>query len=75
MEKYRNLGSIDRLIRLIMSSVLIYIGFFATELIGDTIINMALGGFGLFNLCSVGVGICPVYILAGLNTYHQDKAR
>lgn len=64
----RNMGQLDRLLRAIIGLVLIYIGFFATELVDNIVINLLLGLLGLLNLAAATTAYCPVYRLANLQT-------
>jgi len=67
-----NMCNFDRGLRIIGSALLIYIGFFNTGLIGNMVINVLLGGFGLLNLVSAIAGFCPVYHCANLSTYRDQ---
>ncbi len=67
-----NLSRLDRVLRIIGSSFLIYVGFFNTEIIANIAINVLLGSFGLFNIIVAIIGFCPVYYLANISTY-SDK--
>lgn len=71
MERYRNLNNLDRCIRLLLSAVLIYLGFISPEIINDEVINLSIGIYGIINLISTAVGICPFYMMAGVSTYKK----
>lgn len=73
MNKYRNLGNIDRFIRLLLSFVLLYLGLVAPEIIDDELINISLAAYGAINLLSTALGICPFYMMAGVSTYNKNK--
>lgn len=64
----RNMHPIDRAMRVILGFVLIYLGFFNNEIISDPIFASITGVFGVMNFVFAIVGVCPVYILAGINT-------
>lgn len=59
---------IDQSIRLLLGIVLIYIGFVDVSIIGDRFFSYLIGGFGILNLVSGAFGVCPVYMLAGIQT-------
>ena len=59
---------LDRGIRVFVSLACIYIGFVDTTLVEDSLLAALIGGFGVFNVLVVLVGVCPVYFLAGLST-------
>lgn len=63
-----NMCLLDRALRTIGSIYLIYIGFINTELLANPLLNLMLGGFGVFNIIVVMVGFCPVYFIAGIST-------
>lgn len=69
----RNLGNIDRAIRLALSLLLIYVGLVDTDILGDDLVNLGLAAFGIFNLIVITAGICPVYSLAGITTHRATS--
>lgn len=69
----RNMSFLDRLMRALTGVILIYIGFFATQLVDNLIINLLLGLLGLLNLAAALTAFCPVYKLANLNTEKSDN--
>ncbi len=71
MKINRNMHPFDQVLRVLLGIVLIYIGFFNGELISDALFRALLGGFGLVNLVSGLLGICPVYLMAGINTLRK----
>lgn len=68
IRKYRNAGKLDRLLRTIIGIVLIYFGFINTGLIGQLVLTVLIGIFGIINLVVAVTGVCPVYTMAGINT-------
>jgi hypothetical protein len=62
------MGYLDRILRIIAGLVLIYIGFFATEIVDNTLINILLGLLGLLNVAAALTAFCPVYTLAHIST-------
>lgn len=69
----RNLGWLDRVLRTSIGLLLIYFGFINASFIGEGLIAALVGVFGVINVLAALVGICPVYKLAGICTYHPDK--
>ncbi len=62
-----NMGKVDRVLRLIVAAVLLYLAF-GTMLIGSGILFwLALIVAAVFTLTSL-VGSCPLYSLVGINT-------
>lgn len=69
----RNMSFLDRLLRAIAGIMLIYIGFIATHLVHNTIINLLLGLLGLLNLAASLTAFCPVYKLANFDTEKRNN--
>lgn len=68
MKIERNIGTLDRVLRLGISGAMVYFGFFSTY-ISDHLSGMALGIFGAANVVVALVGFCPLYRLIGINTH------
>ncbi len=64
-----NLSKLDRVFRISIGLLLMYIGFIDTTLIGDVYLAGILGVFGLINLGAGLIAYCPLYRLAGINTH------
>mgnify|MGYP001577199734 FL=1 len=67
-KKYHNAGKLDRSLRVIMGSVLIYFGFIDTGFISQPLLAVLIGIFGIINILAAVTGVCPVYALAGIST-------
>ena len=65
----RNIGTLDRVLRLVLSGAMVYFGFFSNYLLSDHLAAMALGIFGAANVVVALLGFCPLYRLIGLNTH------
>ncbi|GMQ88092.1 MAG: hypothetical protein BMS9Abin08_1315 [Gammaproteobacteria bacterium] len=63
-----NLSKFDRVLRISIGLMLVYIGFIDTALIGDAYLAGMLGILGLVNLGAGVIAYCPLYRLAGINT-------
>ncbi len=62
-----NMGTIDRILRLVAAAILLYAAF-ATSLLGSgALFALALGIAAIFGITAV-VGMCPLYRLVGINT-------
>ena len=68
MKKNCNMHPIDRAMRIAVGVVFIFIGFFTRDLISDPLFGTLLGVFGVINVVSSIVGVCPVYLMAGIST-------
>ena len=68
----KNIGKIDRLIRAVMSSVFIYIGFFDDNLISDPFSSTIIGAIGIINLLVVLTRVCPLYSITDIDTLDKN---
>lgn len=64
----KNIGRLDQVIRILISLILIYIGFINKQMINDPFSSNIIGSIGILSLVVAVVRICPLYILAGINT-------
>lgn len=69
MPRFRNLNQVDQLIRLAIAGVCIYFGFIDSSALNDRLLALCVGIFGVLNVIAGVMGFCPVYKLAGINTY------
>lgn len=67
----KNMGTIDRLFRIVVGGLLIYIGFVDQGLIASETLRYTLGILGLLNAASAAAGFCPLYIFANIDTHRQ----
>ena len=65
----KNMGTIDRVIRVIIGLVLLWYALFATP----TGYNW-IGWIGIIPLVTALVGICPLYSILGMSTCPAKKA-
>jgi hypothetical protein len=68
MKKNCNMHPVDRAVRITLGAILIFIGFFNRDLISDPLFGILVGIFGTINLVASVIGVCPVYLLAGIST-------
>lgn len=67
-----NVGRLDQILRIGIGLAMIWVGFIDDALIGDRLIAMLIGIFGVLNLLAAVIRICPVYTVAGINTDKHD---
>ena len=65
-----NMGSADRIIRLIIAAVIAVLFF--TNVVSGTVGIILLVAAGVFALTSL-ISFCPLYPLVGINTCPKDK--
>lgn len=64
----KNMGQIDRLIRVITGLAMMYLGFVNQEVIGDLTINIIVGIFGIISIAFAYISFCPIYTLGNIST-------
>lgn len=67
------MGRIDRTVRLLVGFALVYFGFIQHSLTDSHFINQLSGFFGLTNIVSSLLGICPAYLLANISTRRNSQ--
>ena len=67
----KNMGMIDRIIRITGGATLVYIGFFDTSIIANSVANLLLGVIGVANIFFSGIAYCPLYSIADFDTRHE----
>lgn len=74
MAKKKNMGTIDRTLRIIIGSLFIYLGIFDTAIISNQIVHYFITVLGIVNITTAAIGFCPMYLLARISTYpNTDK--
>jgi len=68
MKFEQNIGKLDRILRIGISSALIYISLIDTAFIADPLSSGILAFIGLANLFVALVGFCPLYTVTNINT-------
>jgi hypothetical protein len=68
-----NIGRLDQVLRTVTGLVLVYVGFVNTAIINDSLINNALGVFGVINIVVGFIRVCPVYYMANISTLTDNK--
>ncbi len=69
----KNLGRLDQAIRVAISLSLIYAGIIDEQFIGDPLSSIIIGAIGVINLIVALTRICPLYILADINTCRSKQ--
>ena len=70
----RNINYFDQTLRTLAALACIYFGFIDSSYIGDSILAMAIGAFGILNLIAATMGWCPVYTIAGISSYKSKES-
>lgn len=68
-----NVGRIDQVMRLVLSALMIFFGFFSNALIVDDIAGILLGSFGIFIFLTAIFRYCPLYLLIGFDSNRKKK--
>ncbi len=68
MKYMHNIGTLDRILRIGISAILIYVSLIDTNFIADSLSSGILAVFAIGNLIVATVRICPLYTLVGINT-------
>lgn len=68
----RNMGLVDRTIRIIMGLIMIYLAFINPSVIGSTTINMIVGFIGIVSILFAFIAFCPLYTLANVSTIKKS---
>lgn len=71
----KNVGRLDQVLRLVISTAMIYAGFVNAELIQDKFSSILLGVIGVVLMCTVILRSCPMYILIGWNTCRDSRTQ
>ena len=64
----KNMGGIDRVLRLVVGVLLIYYGLVDTAVVENHVVRYLMAGFGVINIGTALVAFCPMYLLANLST-------
>ena len=74
LEKYYNMGQIDRLLRFLVGWGLIFLGIVFTGVVDDSLMNGLIAMFGVINVITSVFRICPAYLLARISTLPKGRA-
>lgn len=73
LAKYRNMGGLDRCVRSVVGACFVGLGGFAPWVIGDVLLNSLLVLFGVANLLSSAVQVCPAYVACDVSTVNSGE--
>ena len=68
MSFHCNVGRLDRVVRLLVGCVLLYITLINTGLIANQVIRYVLLVLGGVNIVTALIAYCPMYTLANIST-------
>ena len=68
-----NVGLIDRVLRLGISVVLFYLALFYPSTSSDAVTSYTLIAVAAINAVVALIGICPIYLLIGVNTHNSES--
>jgi hypothetical protein len=68
----RNVGTLDQVLRLGISGMMIYFGFIDTQLVADTFSAHVVGVLGVINAIVAVVRFCPLYAVADITTCNTN---
>lgn len=69
----KNMGSIDRAIRIITGLVMMYLGFINQAVIGNFTINIIVGVFGIISIVFAYMSFCPIYTFGNISTMKKTS--
>jgi len=71
MQIRRNVGTLDRALRFGLGVVFMYLGFYDSSLIRDSLSGALLGGMGMMLVFIAIIAWCPFYYLIGFNSLSE----
>jgi hypothetical protein len=69
----RNEGILDRIVRVVLGTVLLPTGLILLALLKGSVLGLVIAGFALWVLITALTGVCPLYIPFGINTLEKEK--
>lgn len=69
----RNMGGIDRSIRVATGLAMMYVGFVDQSIIGNSTINIIVGIFGIISILFAYMAFCPIYTLGNVSTMKKPS--
>lgn len=70
----KNIGGIDRILRIGVGLILLYLGLINTQIITDEFARIALVVFGGLSIFIASIAICPLYKLIDFSTISDKKS-
>ena len=68
----KNMGLIDRLIRIATGLVMMYLGFINQAVIDNFTINIIVGIFGIISIAFAYIAFCPIYTFGNISTIKKS---
>ena len=68
----RNMGVVDRCIRIVMGLVMIYVGFVDQSILGSATINTIISVIGIASILFAFIAFCPLYTLGDVSTIKKS---
>ncbi len=69
----RNEGTLDRIARLVLATVLLPAGLFFLGALQGNLAGLFAAGIGVIGLVTGVTGVCPTYNLFGISTLEAEK--
>ncbi len=69
----RNEGTLDRIARLALATVLLPAGLFVLGALQGNLAGLVATGIGVIGLVTGATGVCPTYNLFGISTLEPEK--
>lgn len=69
----KNMGPIDRAIRILTGLAMLYLGFIDQTIIDDAAINLIVGIFGFISIAFAYISFCPIYTLGNISTLKNKE--
>lgn len=69
----RNVGNLDRVIRMVLGIILLYLAFFQADILSSSTLYYFVVIFGIVNVVTAAFGMCPLYALAAISTYRPKN--
>lgn len=64
----KNLGGLDRLVRVVAGCALLYFGLLDPGWVDNQVVRYIMIAFGIGNLLTAAFAFCPMYVPANINT-------
>ena len=69
----RNVGVLDRILRVGLGLVLVPVGLILLGVLQGNVPGLVIAGFGGIGLVTSITGFCPLYVPLGINTLEKEK--
>ena len=69
----KNVGTADRVLRLGISLMMMYLGFVDKNIIADNLSALVLGVFGVIIFITAVIAVCPLYNFINFSTVGDEN--